>query len=43
MRSEMLINTYPDPVGLALGIDPDIVVGEEIPALTRTEDASEPA
>jgi HD-like signal output (HDOD) protein len=43
MRSEMLINTYPDPVGLALGIDPDIVVGEEIPALTRTEDASQPA
>lgn len=35
MRSELLINTYPDPVGLVLGIDPDTVVGEEIPALTR--------
>lgn len=37
LRSELLINTYPDPVGLVLGIDPDTVVGEEIPALTRTE------
>jgi len=35
MRSELLINTYPDPIGLALGIDPDILVGEDIPALTR--------
>lgn len=33
--SEGLINTYPDPVGLVLGIDPDTVIGEEIPALTR--------
>ena len=37
MRSELLINTYPDPIGLVLGIDPDIVVGEDIPALTRVE------
>jgi HD-like signal output (HDOD) protein len=37
MRSEVLINTYPDPVGLVLGIDPDIVVGEDIPAITRVE------
>lgn len=41
LRNELLISTYPDPVGLALGIDPDIVIGEEIPALTR-EDSSEP-
>ena len=33
--SEGLINTYPDPVGLVLGIDPDTVIGEEIPSLTR--------
>ncbi|MCW5652419.1 HDOD domain-containing protein [Hydrogenophaga sp.] len=39
MRSELLINTYPDPVGLVLGIDPDSVVAEEIPSLHRqTED-----
>lgn len=37
LRSEMLINTYPDPVGLVLGIDPDIVVGEDIPALTKID------
>lgn len=36
LGSEALINTYPDPVGLVLGIDPDIVIGEEIPSLTRT-------
>jgi HD-like signal output (HDOD) protein len=35
MRSELLINTYPDPVGLVLGIDPDTVVAEEIPSLSR--------
>ncbi len=40
MRSELLINTYPDPVGLVLGIDPDTVVAEEIPSLSRhAEDA----
>ena len=37
LGSEALINTYPDPVGLVLGIDPDIVIGEEIPSLTREE------
>jgi HD-like signal output (HDOD) protein len=36
-RNELLINTYPDPVGLVLGIDPDTITGEEIPALTRAE------
>ncbi len=40
-RSDNLINTYPDPIGLVLGIDPDTVVGEEIPALTRMGSASE--
>ncbi|MBD3892829.1 HDOD domain-containing protein [Hydrogenophaga sp.] len=35
MRSELLINTYPDPIGLVLGIDPDTVVAEEIPSLQR--------
>lgn len=34
LGSEGLINTYPDPVGVALGIDPDIIIGEDIPALT---------
>ena len=29
------ITTYPDSIGLALGVDPDIVIGDEIPALTR--------
>ena len=41
MRSELLINTYPDTVGLVLGIDPDIVVGEDIPAIKRVEAESE--
>ncbi len=41
MRSEVLINTYPDPVGLVLGIDPDIVIGEDIPAITRAESQAE--
>ncbi|MGM9426193.1 HDOD domain-containing protein [Hydrogenophaga sp. MI9] len=36
LGSEALINTYPDPIGLVLGIDPDTVIGEEIPSLTRT-------
>jgi len=35
LRPENIISTYPDPIGLVLGIDPDIVVGEEIPALNR--------
>ena len=43
LRAELLINTYPDPVGLALGIDPDIVIGEEIPALTRESESEEAA
>ncbi|MCB4364390.1 HDOD domain-containing protein [Hydrogenophaga taeniospiralis] len=37
LGSEGLINTYPDPIGLVLGIDPDTVIGEEIPALTRQD------
>ena len=41
MRSELLINTYPDPVGLVLGIDPDTVVAEEIPSLSRHAEESE--
>ena len=41
MRSELLINTYPDPVGLVLGIDPDIVVAEEIPSLSRHTEITE--
>ena len=35
LGSEGLINTYPDTIGLVLGVDPDTVIGEEIPALTR--------
>ncbi|MCB2018851.1 MAG: HDOD domain-containing protein [Hydrogenophaga sp.] len=35
LGSDALINTYPDPIGLVLGIDPDTVIGEEIPSLTR--------
>ncbi|MGS5085842.1 HDOD domain-containing protein [Hydrogenophaga sp. A37] len=41
MGSEGLINTYPDPIGLVLGIDPDTVIGEEIPSLTRHTEKSE--
>ncbi|MFW5331616.1 HDOD domain-containing protein [Hydrogenophaga sp. ZJX-1] len=41
--SEGLINTYPDPVGLVLGIDPDTVIGEEIPSLTRQVEEPEEA
>lgn len=41
LGSEGLINTYPDPVGLVLGIDPDTVIGEEIPALTRNRSSDE--
>lgn len=41
--SEGLINTYPDPIGLVLGIDPDTVIGEEIPALTRQAEKAEAA
>ena len=43
LGSEGLINTYPDPVGLVLGIDPDTVIGEEIPSITRHEATSEDA
>ncbi|MFP5467543.1 MAG: HDOD domain-containing protein [Gammaproteobacteria bacterium] len=35
LSSQALINSYPDQVGLALGIDPDTVIGEEVTALTR--------
>jgi HD-like signal output (HDOD) protein len=35
LGSQALISTYPDPVGLVLGIDPDTVIGEDIPALTK--------
>jgi HD-like signal output (HDOD) protein len=41
MRSELLINTYPDPVGLVLGIDPDTVVAEEIPSISRHSEVTE--
>jgi HD-like signal output (HDOD) protein len=41
LSSQGLINSYPDPVGLVLGIDPDSVMGEEIPSLTRETEASE--
>lgn len=37
-RNELLINTYPDPVGVILGIDPDSVTGQAIPALTGAEE-----
>jgi HD-like signal output (HDOD) protein len=43
LGSESLINTYPDPIGLVLGIDPDVVIGEEIPALTRHAEKTEAA
>ena len=35
LRGELLINTYPDPVGVVLGIDPDTVVAERIPSISR--------
>ena len=43
MNSQGLINSYPDPVGLVLGIDPDSVMGEEIPALNREREEPETA
>ena len=43
LGSEGLINTYPDPVGVALGIDPDIIVGEDIPSLTSAGAEAEAA
>src|SRR5690606_13480416 len=36
-----LISTYPDPVGVALGIDPDTVVSQAIPALMSAGEATE--
>lgn len=36
-----LINTYPDPVGVALGIDPDTVTSENIPTLTPAGEEAE--
>lgn len=41
--SEGRITSYPDNVGVALGIDPDIVIGEDIPALTRSAATAEAA
>lgn len=38
LGGEALINTYPSSVGLVLGVDPDIVIGEETPSLSRSED-----
>lgn len=38
LRGELLINTYPDPVGLVLGIDPDTVVADRIPSISRPGD-----
>ncbi|MBA4261929.1 MAG: histidine kinase [Comamonadaceae bacterium] len=43
LGSESLITSYPDPVGLVLGIDPDILIGEDIPALTRHTEKAEAA
>ena len=43
LGSEGLINTYPDPVGVALGIDPDILIGEDIPSLTSASAEAEAA
>ena len=43
LSSEGLINTYPDTIGVVLGIDPDIIVGEEIPSLTRESETAETA
>ncbi len=44
LRGELLINTYPDPVGVVLGIDPDTVVAERIPSISRhaAEEEDEP-
>lgn len=44
LRGELLINTYPDPVGVVLGIDPDTVVAERIPSISRhpVEDEVQP-
>ena len=42
LSSQTIISSYPDPVGLLLGIDPDSVIGEYLPSLTR-EDQEEAA
>lgn len=43
LNSQGIINSYPDPVGLVLGIDPDSVMGEHIPSLTREKTDPETA
>ena len=43
LGSDGLINTYPDSIGLVLGVDPDTVIGEDIPALTRQAEKAEAA
>lgn len=40
LDGDALIKTYPGSVGIALGVDPDIVMGEDFPSLTQREDAA---
>lgn len=40
MSNENRITSYPDSIGLVLGVDPDTVIGDDIPALTRQEEAA---
>lgn len=44
LGSEALINTYPDGVGLVLGIDPDALVCDQVPSLTKvgSDEVSQP-
>ncbi|WP_372658775.1 HDOD domain-containing protein [Hydrogenophaga sp.] len=35
LGNAMLISSYPDPIGNALGMDPDILVGDDIPPLAH--------
>lgn len=43
LGGDALIKTYPGSVGLVLGIQPDILVGEDVPSLTRSENEAQHA
>jgi hypothetical protein len=38
LSGEELISTYPDPIGMVLGINPDSVMREMVPSFTREID-----
>lgn len=40
LSSDDLINSYPEPIGLVLGIDPDSVIGDALPSISRDIEAA---